>query len=464
MKKWVRDPGGHGITEGIIWQQLLMFFLPILLGTFFQQLYNTADAMIVGKYVGKEALAAVGGATGNLINLIVGFFVGLSSGATVVLSQFFGARDEQGASRSVHTAMAMALCFGAFLTAAGLILSPTLLAWMNTPEDVMGPAMAYLRIYFMGMIPSLIYNIGSGILRAVGDSRRPLYFLITACVTNIVLDLLFVIGMDLEVAGAAWATILSQAVSAVMVLAVLMRSPRVYRLYPKKIRFHSGLFGRIIRIGLPAGLQSVMFSISNVLIQTFINSFGTNVTAAWSAWSRIDSFQWMILNAFGISITTFVGQNYGAGKMKRVRQGVSQCLVMAFGGSLLCSALLLLFGNTLFRLFASDQDVVDQGMVVLRIIAPFYFAYTCVEIFSGALRGAGKTILPTLFVLCGVCVFRLLWLWTVASANRTVQMTVLAYPVTWAVTSLMFILYYLRWIRQKTRGREDPAEPVPVSD
>ena len=453
MKKWVRDPSGHGITEGVIWQQLLLFFFPILLGTFFQQLYNTADAMIVGKYVGKEALAAVGGTTGNLINLIVGFFIGLSSGATVILSQFFGARDDRNVFRSVHTAMALAVCFGLFLTVAGLLLSPLMLRWMNTPEEVMEPALQYLRIYFLGMIPSLIYNIGSGLLRAVGDSRRPLYFLMAACLTNIILDLLFVMGMDMGVTGAALATILSQAVSAVFVLLILTRSATAFRLDWRRIRFHGDLLRKIIRIGLPAGLQSVMYSISNVLIQAFINGFGTDVSAAWSAWGRIDGFQWMVLNAFGIAITTFVGQNYGAGLYGRVRQGVRQCLAMAFGASFLFSGLLMLFGRSFYALFASDSAVIDLGMQILWQIAPYYFTYTCVEILSGALRGAGKTLLPTVFTLLGICVLRLAWLLGYVSAHPSLQLTVLSYPVTWVITSALFIIYYLRWLKSLKKSK-----------
>ena len=450
MEKAKKRDAGYGIVEGVIWQQLLIFFFPILLGTFFQQLYNTADAMIVGKYVSKQALAAVGGSTGNLINLIVGFFVGLASGATVIISQFYGARQDRDVSRTVHTAIALALAGGAVLTALGYFLSPTLLTWMNTPEDVMEPAVTYIRIYFMGMIPSLIYNIGSGILRAVGDSRRPLYFLIAACMTNIVLDLLLVMGADMGVAGAAWATIASQTVSAILVIVVLMRSHHAYHLEWKRVRFHGDLLRRVVQIGLPAGLQSVMYSISNVLIQAFVNNFGTDVSAAWSAWGRLDGFQWMILNAFGISITTFVGQNFGAMKFDRVKKGVRQCLMMAFASSALCSVLLLLFGQSFYRLFATDPVVIENGMQILRLIAPFYVTYTCVEILSGAMRGAGETLAPTLFTLGGICVLRLVWLLGFVSRNPSVPLTMLSYPMTWVITSALFIVYYLKggWMKR----------------
>ncbi len=450
MEKSKKAQTGYGIVEGVIWQQLLIFFFPILLGTFFQQLYNTADAMIVGKYVSKQALAAVGGSTGNLINLIVGFFVGLASGATVIISQFFGARQEKEVSRTVHTAIALAISGGAALTVLGYFLSPTLLEWMNTPEDVMEPAVTYIRIYFLGMIPSLIYNIGSGILRAVGDSRRPLFFLIAACMTNIVLDLLLVMGADMGVAGAAWATILSQAVSAVLVVIVLMRSHMAYQLSWRQVRFHGDLLSRIVQIGLPAGLQSVMYSISNVLIQAFVNHFGTDVSAAWSAWGRLDGFQWMILNAFGISITTFVGQNFGAMKFDRVKKGVRECLAMAFASSALCSVALVLFGQYFYRLFANDPVVIEKGMEILRLIAPFYVTYTCVEILSGAMRGAGESVAPTLITLGGICLLRLVWLLGFVSRNPSIPLTMLSYPMTWVITSALFILFYLKggWMKR----------------
>ena len=450
MEKTKKVQPGYGIVEGVIWQQLLIFFFPILLGTFFQQLYNTADAMIVGKYVGKQALAAVGGSTGNLINLIVGFFVGLASGATVIISQFFGARQEKEVSRTVHTAIALAVSMGLGLTVIGYFLSPTFLQWMNTPEDVMEPAVAYIRVYFLGMVPSLIYNIGSGILRAVGDSRRPLYFLVAACLTNIVLDLLLVIGADMGVTGAALATILSQSVSAVLVLVVLMRSHTAYHLSLKKVRFHGDLLRRVVQIGLPAGLQSVMYSISNVLIQSFVNNFGTDVSAAWSAWGRLDGLQWMVLNAFGISITTFVGQNFGAMKFDRVKKGVKQCLLMAFAAAACCSGMLMLFGRSLYHLFANDETVIEKGMEILWLIAPYYVTYTCIEILSGAMRGAGEALAPTLMTLFGVCALRLIWLLVFVARDPTIPRTMFSYPMTWTVTSCLFIIYYWKggWMKR----------------
>ena len=448
--------GAQDITEGVIWKQILRFFFPILLGTFFQQLYNTADAMIVGKFVGKQALAAVGGSTGTLINLIVGFFVGLASGATVIISQFYGARNGKEVNRTVHTALALSITGGVVLMIVGYIYSPTMLRWMNITDDVIDLATTYIRIYFIGMVPSLIYNIGSGILRAIGDSKRPLYFLIVACMVNIVLDLLFVIGLEMGVAGAGLATILSQAVSAALVIIVLMRSPDSYRLHPKKIRFHGDLMKKVVRIGLPAGLQSTMYSISVVIIQSYINTFGTDVMAGNAAWGRLDGLHWMVVGAFGISITTFVGQNFGAQKYDRMKKGVYQCWAMALGAVAAMSAFFLLLGEPLLGLFANEESVIREGMRILRFIGPCFILYTSIEIFSGAVRGAGDSLIPTLMTLGGVCILRLLWLFLVVPHRLELETVLMSYPMTWLITSSLFILYFFKggWLKrcQKKAG------------
>ena len=443
----------NSITGGVIWKTLLAFFFPILLGTFFQQMYNTVDAIIVGKFVGKEALAAVGGATGSLINLIVGFFVGLSSGATVILSQFYGGRRNEEVSQTVHTAMAMALTGGALIMIVGYAVSPSLLRLLGTPEDVLPHAIVYLRIYFLGMIPSLIYNIGSGLLRAVGDSRRPLLFLAAACMVNIVLDILLVVGFEMGAAGAAWATIISQLVSAVLVVYTLVRSHTVYRLDVRKIRFHTQLLGRIVSIGLPAGLQSVMYSVSNVVIQSAVNGFGTDMIAAYTVFGKLDGFYWMIVGAFGVAITTFVGQNFGAKLYDRVHRSVRVCLAMLAGSTLVISAALLLGGRLLYHLFTDDAAVIDYGMQMLRVIAPAYIAYVCIEILSGALRGVGDSLVATLFTLFGVCVFRVIWVTFILPMNHTLQMLMMSYPITWTLTSILFIVYYLwgGWLKRAIR-------------
>lgn len=438
-----RRSTSYDITEGVIWKQLLSFFFPILLGTFFQQLYNTADAIIVGKFVGKQALAAVGGSTGTLINLIVGFFVGLASGATVILSQFYGARNHQQATRTVHTGIAMAVFGGLGLMAIGLVASPTILRWMSTPEDVIDLAVLYTRIYFCGMVPSLIYNIGSGILRAVGDSRRPLFFLIASCMTNIVLDVVLVLGLEMGVAGAALATILSQLCSAVLVIITLRRSGPPLHLNFKQVRLHGDLLRQVARIGLPAGLQSVMYSLSNLVIQAAINGFGTDMMAAYTAYSKMDGLFWMTIGAFGVSITTFAGQNFGAGKFDRMRKSVRVCLAMAAGVTLTLSGLLLLFGRHLFLLFTSEAEVVALGLNVQRFLVPFFITYVCIEVFSGAMRGCGESLRPMIMTLLGVCVLRVIWVKLIAPINPDSILFMLAcYPISWSLTSLLFLLYY----------------------
>ena len=450
-KKQRTVSGGYGITEGVIWKQLLSFFFPILLGTFFQQLYNTADAIIVGKFVGKEALAAVGGGTGTLINLIVGFFVGLSSGATVILSQFYGARNHKQASRTVHTAVALAVVGGLLLMTVGMLASPVILRWMSTPADVLGLAVIYTRIYFCGMVPSMIYNIGSGVLRAGGDSRRPLFFLIASCMTNIVLDVVLVVGLEMGVAGAALATILSQAVSAALVIVTLLRSPHPLRLDVKQVRLHGDLLGKVVRIGLPAGLQSVMYSLSNLVIQAAINGFGTNLMAGYTAYSKMDGLFWMTINAFGVAITTFVGMNFGAGRFDRVKKSIRVCLLMAAGGTLALSGMLLLLGRPLLHLFTDENVVIQHGLMVQRFLVPTFITYVCIEVFSDALRGAGDSFVPMVMTLLGVCVLRVIWVKLIAPVRADSFIFMLAcYPISWVLTSALFVTYYLAggWIKR----------------
>ena len=445
MRRLIRPrPDINGITEGVIWKQLLLFFFPIVLGTFFQQLYNTADAIIVGKAVGKEALAAVGGSTGTLINLLVGFYVGLASGASVIIAQLFGARKAQDVSRAVHTTIALALASGALLTAVGLLCAGGILDMMGTPQEVMAYALPYLNIYFLGMIPQLVYNIGSGVLRAVGDSRRPMLFLICAALTNIVLDVLLVLGLGLGVRGAAIATVLSQVVSAVLILVSLCHAQPVYRLHIRRIRFHGDMLARIVRIGLPAGLQSVMYSLSNMIIQASVNGFGTDVMAAWTAYGKIDGLYWMMISAFGVSITTFAGQNFGARRYDRMRRSVRVCLGMAAGVTVFMTALILAVGRPMLGMFTDDAHVVETGMSIIRLIVPTWITYLCIEILSGAMRGAGDSLMPTLMTLTGVCLMRVFWVTVVVPRMHQLPVLMLSYPITWVITSCMFIVYYLR--------------------
>ena len=438
------------ITEGVIWKQLLAFFFPILFGTFFQQLYNTTDAIVVGNFVGKQALAAVGGPASTLINLLVGFFTGLSSGATVVISQFYGAKHKDDVRKAVHTSIALSIAGGAVIMVLGIAFAGVALRAMNTPEDIMGMSLTYMRIYFLGVIPSLIYNMGSGILRAVGDSKRPLYFLIASTLTNIVLDLFFVLVLRMGVAGVAIATSLSQVASAAMVMYALMKTDDMYRLYLREIRFSPSILSAIIRIGLPAGLQSTMYSVSNLIIQASINSFGTDTIAAWTAYSKIDGMFWMIMSAYGVSITTFAGQNFGAGKYDRIHKSVRVCISMSAFTSVLLSAIVLVGGRFFLGLFTDDPGVADIGMSIIHVIAPTYITYICIEILGGTARGCGDSIIPMLLTCFGVCVLRVIWILGIVPIHRDLATVAFSYPLTWAVTSIMFIIYYLRgnWLKR----------------
>ena len=431
----------NAITEGVIWKQILLFFFPILFGTFFQQLYNAADALIVGRFVGKEALSAVGGGTGTVINLLVGFFVGLSSGATVIISQYYGAKREEMVGYAVHTAMAFSLVGGIVMMVGGLLAAPGILRAMDTPADVLEPATLYIRIYFLGMVGNLIYNVGSGILRAVGDSRRPLYFLIASCLTNIVLDILLVVGLRMGVAGAALATILSQLLSAALVILVLVRTRDMHHLELKKIGFDGRMFKRIIRIGFPAGLQSVMYSLSNIIIQTAINGEGTDTVAAWTVYGKLDVVFWMIVSAFGIAITTFVGQNYGAGKIERVRKGIRSCLGMTVVSTVVVSAFLYLTCGSIYTLFTDDTEVLRIGVEMTRFLVPTYITYICIEILSGALRGVGDCWIPTLICLTGVCLIRVVWVMAAVPRFPGITTIIFSYPLTWVITTVLFGVY-----------------------
>ena len=448
MRKRDLVQNNRGIVEGVIWKQLLIYFFPILLGTFFQQLYNTVDAVVVGNYLGKEALAAVGGATGTIINLLVGFFVGLSSGATVVISQYFGGGDEEGVSRAVHTSIALSLAGGIFLTFVGIFGARWALEMMGTTADVIGGATDYMRIYFAGVIMNLLYNMSSGILRAIGDSRRPMIYLIICCLVNIVLDILFVGFMHMGVAGAAIATISSQAVSAILTMRALMRTEECYKFVIKKLRVDFPLLGRILRIGFPAGIQSMMYSISNLLIQANINALGTDTMAAWTAFGKVDSIIWMVMGAFSVSVTTFVGQNWGAGKVDRVKTSIRTGMVVELLSTLIMSGVILLTGQHLIRLFTQDEGVIAISLMIMHCNVPLYASFVPIDLLSGGMRGMGNSLAPMLIICFGVCIFRVVWLFTAVPLNNNIITIVLSYPISWILTSIVMIIYYLHWSKK----------------
>ena len=438
------------ITEGVIWKQLLTFFFPILLGTFFQQMYNTADTIIVGRFVGTQALAAVG-STSAFLNLVNGFFIGLSTGATVILSQFYGANDRKGVSDALHTGIALSVVLGAATSVVGIVSAPGILKLTQTPANCMEDAILYACIYFSGAVASMVYNMGSGILRAMGDSKRPLFFLIISCFLNIVMDLLCVVVLKLGVAGAALATVISQIISALLILAVLRRLPGESKLQLHQLRLCRDLLGRILQIGLPAGLQFITFDLSNVLIQSGINSFGDITVAAWTAYVKTDAITWMVSGAFGVAITTFVGQNFGAQKYARIRQSVWVCMAMSVSLMAVLSALMLLGRHFILGIYTTDAEVVRMGAYVMLWIVPFNTVFMPVEVFAGTMRGTGYSTVPTVITCVCACVFRILWVVFIVSRWHTVEMLALAYPISWVLSAVVFYIAYLRgnWLKKR---------------
>ncbi|MBR5126978.1 MAG: MATE family efflux transporter [Roseburia sp.] len=432
----------NGILEGVIWKQLLLFFFPIMIGSFFQQLYNTADALILGRAVGKEALAAVGGSAALISSLVVNFFMGLTSGAAIITSQMLGAGNKERLNDAIHTIYAFSIIGSVAFAVVGIVASPMLLTWMNTAPELMQDSIVYLQIYFGGSIFIFIYNTGSSILRALGDSKRPLYYLIACCVINIVLDILMVAVFDLGVAGVAIATVAAQAVSAILVTQALMREKELCDFSLRKIRMNAELLKEELFLGFPTGIQASMYNISNMLVQSSINSFGTDTTAAWAAYGKLDAIFWMMSGALGIAITTFVGQNYGAGKIDRVKKSVKVGLFMDIGIAVVMGVLLIVARVPLFGIFCEDAAVVEIGAHMLFVLTPFYCVYVFTEIYSGALRGLGDVVVPMLITMFGVCGVRTLWIAIVAGAFPTLDVVIFNYPVTWVISGVAFIIYY----------------------
>ncbi len=442
------------ITEGVIWKQLLAFFFPILVGTFFQQLYNTVVTIIVGRFVGTQALAAVG-ASGALINLINGFFIGLSTGATVLLSQFYGANNRDAVRSALHTGVALALILGISVTILGMSVAETILKLTNTPANCLSDGVQYTQIYFSGAVASMVYNMGAGILRAMGDSRRPTLFLMAACGVNILADLFFVVVLDLGVAGAALATVLSQFISAVLVVLTLCRLPDGLALQIRKIRLDLRLLGRILAIGIPAGLQFITFELANVLIQSGINSFGDTPIAAWTAYIKTDALTWQISGAFGVSITTFVGQNFGAQKYGRIRRGVWVCMGMSMALVGCLSALVIAFRQFILGIYTTDQEVISLGAYVMLWTVPFNCLFMPVEVFAGTMRGTGYSLMPTIITCCCVCLFRGAWVLTMVARFHRIEMLALCYPLSWVLADIVFAVAYFRgtWLSSRIKDR-----------
>ena len=430
------------MCHGPLFGKIIRFSIPLMLSGILQLLFNAADIIVVGRFVGSTALAAVG-STSSLINLLINLFIGFSVGANVLVARFHGAGRDDEVNETVHTAITLSMISGIFLLIFGVTVTRTLLIWMGSPDDVLDQSSLYLKIYFLAMPATLLYNFGSSILRAVGDTKRPLFYLVTAGIINVCFNLFFVIVCHLGVAGVGLATVIAEYISAALIIRCLMRSQGCCHLDLHQLGIVKGKLRQIMQIGLPAGMQSVMYGLSNVIIQSGINSLGTNTVAAWAAYSKLDSVFWMMINAFGISVTTFVGQNYGAGKMDRVHRGVRTCMVMTILASLGMSFLIYRYGVYGYELFTTDQDVISIGIAMMRYLAPLYVEYVAIEILSGSLRGVGDCWCPMIISLLGVCVLRVGWILIAVPLKRDIYTIMFSYPLTWVTTTVLFVIYYL---------------------
>lgn len=445
-----RTTSAKDMTTGNISLLLLQFAAPLIVGNLFQMMYNTVDSLVVGNFVGKEALAAVGSTT-MIVNMLVFFFNGVSTGAGVVISRYYGARQEDRLHTAVETTIFVTFVCGALFTVIGVAMIHPMLAFMSTPDDVMDAASEYLTIYFAGISGLLVYNMGSGILRAVGDTRRPLYFLILTSVVNAVLDLLFVIVFQAGVAGVAYATIIAQFLSAGMVLLLLSKTSDVYRLTWRDLRCDTSILKQIFSIGLPAGLQSVLTAFSNVFVQSYINSFGSACMAGWSCYNKLDTFIMLPMQSISQAATTFVGQNIGAEREDRVNQGTVRSILLTLEITAGIAALLFFFAPSATRLFNSDQEVIKYGTLFLRTNV-FFMLFNCVNhTLAGALRGRGDSSGPMIIMLANFVAVRQIYLFLVTRyVSNTAQLVGFSYPVGWTACCIVEVTYYyLRWMRKK---------------
>ena len=431
------------MTHGPILSQLIQFAVPMMIGLLFQQLYNTVDIIVVGRFVGKEALAAVG-STASIINTLVGFSAGLATGSSVVISQCYGAHDVKGLGQAVHTTVGVTVVLSVAFTALGIALVDPLLKMMATPADVMTEAQTYLRIYFGGLIGLLFYNMGAGILRAVGDSTRPLYFLMFSALLNIGLDLLFVISFGMGVEGVGYATILAQAISAVLVLVVLTREHGAYGIRWRELKIHREMLSRILSIGFPAAVQQAITSFSNVFVQSYVNHFGSACMAGWSSYNKLDAFLFIPPQSIGMAITTFVGQNYGAKQMDRARQGVKRALIVSVGITTALTVLVMLFAGSLIRFFTADPEVMAYGVRFIYQISPFYIATCFNQAYAGALRGIGNAKLPMFIMIFSFVIFRQSYLFTVKLLGNSLTWISMGYPVGWMLCAALLAIFCYR--------------------
>ncbi len=439
------------LTQGNIVKLIVSFALPILIGQIFQNLYNSVDSIVVGRYVGTTALAAVTSCS-DISHLLVGFFTGLATGAGVLFSRFYGAKNYERLHDAIHTAVLFAVILGVFMAALGVVLTPVLLRVVSCPQDVYPEASLYLRIYFVGILFTAIYNVGSGVLRAVGDSRNPLYYLIVASCTNIVLDLLFVKWLRLGVSGVALATIVSQCLSVVLVFRKMIKTHDVYRLVIRDLKIDKELLLQVMNLGLPAAIQTSLIAISNLFVQRYVNEFGSSAMAGIGAAKKIDKFVGMIAQSLGLAITTFVSQNIGAQKIRRAFQGIRLCLVMAFGGIAVPGVIIYFFAPFFVRIFTDSTDAISYGVSMITTMVPLYYFQSLNQVFSNAVRGFGKSKAVMVLSLVGMIGCRQLWLYLSMGVNHTVTNVYIGFPLGWFFSAVFVMIYYFLAIRRNYRN------------
>lgn len=442
------------MTEGALLPKIISFTLPLIASSVLQLLFNAADMIVAGRYVGANALAAIG-STSSLINLLVNLFMGLSVGGNVLVARFFGSGREKDVSETVHTAILLSLTSGIFLAAFGYIAAPQILILMGTPEEVLGLASLYIRIYFLGMPVMMLYNFGSAILRAIGDTKRPLMFLTVAGVVNVICNVTFIVFLGRGVDGVALATVLSQALSAFLVLSCLLKTNECYKIEISKLRFTKDKLLQILRLGIPAGIQGCLFSISNVLIQSSVNSFGADTMAGNSACSNIEGFVYVIMNAFHHTALSFTSQNYGAKNFERIKKVCFNCMILVIACGMGAGLLAYGFGPSLLSLYANSTDrdvVVHYGMIRMQIIMLTYFTCGTMDCMVGCIRGLGYSVMPTIVSLLGACGFRILWIFTVFASLRSLECLYMSYPISWVITTTAHIICF-SIIFRKTRMR-----------
>lgn len=444
------------MTEGNIWKLLIVFALPLILGNLLQQMYNTADSIIVGNYIGSNGLAAVGSGS-SLIQLIIAFSQGAAVGAGVIVSQSIGAKRSDIIKKSVHTAMCISIILGLVLSVIGVIFSSQLIEWMRTPEDVLEDSISYFRLYCAGLIFNVIYNMATGILNAAGNSKKPLQYLAIASVTNIVLDLVFIKVFKMGIEGAAIATDISQALSCVLAVGYLLRVKSDYKINIKELKIDKAIAKEIIRIGLPTAIQNAVISFSNVLVQSSVNDYGSIAMAGYTAYLKIDGFNILPVLSISMAVTTFTGQNVGAKNLKRVKKGMYDALIMCIIYTVLTGIFLLSLSHQILSLFTNDSAVIEYGQLAMKYFCPFYFLLGILNTLAGTVRGAGKGVPPMLILLFSMCIFRIFWIKLALPFFSTIDGIFMLYPISWLVGMIMMIIYtrYGKWLPQENKTKLD---------